>query len=157
MPLKEKDRIKRLNNGELPDTPKIIISVKNIENPKTILKKVKEITTIASKYSYSDNWPSDEEWKKNLPKWFVESMTLKTSEDRDIDENLWHFESFIANLKDRFWLWYSSKLESDSFYVVLEAISAPYLHDTLVYMIYSQGVPMENIDVKDDFYSIDNE
>lgn len=48
-----------------------------------------------SQYAYTETWPTDEEWKDLLPKWFVESIILKTSEDRDNDDNPWHFESWI--------------------------------------------------------------
>ncbi|MGB6093434.1 MAG: hypothetical protein WBF83_06715 [Moheibacter sp.] len=148
----ELKRIDKNNKGELPNAPKIIITVKNVTNPKGILDNTKAIMKVVSQYAYTDKWPTDEEWKEILPIWFVESMTLKTSEDRDRDENLWHYESWIDNIRQRFWLWYSSKAEKDSIQIVLEALSIPYLYDSLLYTFYSQGVPMENIDVKDDVY-----
>jgi len=79
-------------------------------------------------------------------------MTNKTSEDRDKDDDLWHYESWIDNIRQRFWLWYSSKIEKDTLTFVFEAVSIPYLHDSFIYILYSQGIPMENIEVRDDVY-----
>lgn len=149
----ELKRIKNNTKGELPtDIPKIVITVMDIDNPKEILDNVKAIMIIISDYAYTNSWPSEAEWEKLLPRWFVESMTLKKPLDRDKDENLWHFESWIDNIKMRQWLWYSSKADKDSITIVLEALSIPYLFDSLVYTLYSQGIPIENIDVKDDVY-----
>lgn len=148
----ELKRIENNNKGEIPNVPKIIITAKNVRNPKEILENTKIIMKAISQFAYTDKWPSDEEWKNILPTWFVESMTLKNSEDRDKDENLWHYESWIDNIRQRFWLWYSSKTDKNSLQIVLEALSIPYLHDTLVYILYSQGIPIENITVIDDIY-----
>lgn len=148
----ELKRIKENNKGGLPEFTKIIIIVDGIKNPDKILKNTKEIMTTVSEFAYTNQWPSDDEWKTILPKWFVESMTLKSSKERDEDENLYHFESWIANIKDRAWLWYSSKIEKDNLEFVLETLSIPYLFSTFVYILYSQGIPMNSIVVKDDIY-----
>lgn len=148
----ELKRINENNNGEIPNAPKIIITVKGVKNPAEVMRNTKNIMKAISQFAYTDTWPSYEEWQSILPSWFVESMTLKTSSDRDKDENLWHYESWINNIKQRFWLWYSSKTEKDTLKFVLEAVSIPYLHDSFIYILYSQGIPMENIEVKDDVY-----
>lgn len=148
----ELKRIDKNNKGELPNGPKIIITVKNVTNPKEILENTKTIIKAVSQFAYTDKWPTDEEWKEILPTWFVESMTLKSLDEIMKTQGQWHYESWVANIKDRAWLWYSSKIEKDSIQIVLEALSIPYLYDSLLYTFYSQGVPMENIDVKDDVY-----
>lgn len=148
----ELKRIDKNNNGELPNAPKIIITAKNITNPKSILDNTKTIIKAVSQFAYTDKWPTDEEWKEILPTWFVESMTLKSLDEIMKTQGQWHYESWVANIKDRAWLWYSSKVEKESIQIVLEALSVPYLYDSLLYTFYSQGVPMENIDVKDDVY-----
>jgi len=148
----ELKRIEENNRGEFPEFTKIIISIKNVKNSEEVLKKTKEIMKIVSQYAYTKDWPSDEEWKTILPKWFVESMTLKSLEEIMKINGQWHFESWIANIKDRAWLWYSSKVDKDDLVFVLETLSIPYLFSTFIYILYSQGIPMENIVVKDDVY-----
>jgi hypothetical protein len=148
----ELKRIEENNKGGYPEFTKIIITVKNVKNPDDVLKKTKQVMKVVSQYAYTNDWPSDEEWKTILPKWFVESMTLKSLEEIMKVKGQWHFESWIANIKDRAWLWYSSKIEKNSLEFVLETLSIPYLFSTFVYILYSQGIPMENIIVKDGIY-----
>lgn len=148
----ELKRIEENKEGQIPKGPKIIITAKGINNPTEILENTMEIIKNISEHAHPKKWPSDEEWKSILPLWFVESMTAKSSEDRDKDPNLWHFESWIDNIRQRFWVWYSSKIEENSIIIVLEALSIPYLHDTLVYILYSQGIPINNINIEDDVY-----
>lgn len=124
----ELKRIDKNNKGELPNGPKIIITVKNVTNPKEILENTKTIIKAVSQFAYTDKWPTDEEWKEILPTWFVESMTLKSLDEIMKTQGQWHYESWVANIKDRAWLWYSSKIEKDSIQIVLEALSIPYLY-----------------------------
>lgn len=148
----ELKRINENNNGELPKLTKILITVIDVKNPKEVLFKTKEIMKIVSQFAYSKDWPSDKEWKTILPNCFVESMTSKSLEYIMKTKGQWHFESWVANIKDRAWLWYSSKVENDRVEFVLETLSIPYLFSTFVYIIYSQGIPMKNIIIKDDVY-----
>lgn len=148
----ELKRIDKNINGEQPKGPKILITARNLNNPEEVLNNTKTVMKVISKYAYTNSWPNNEEWKEILPKSFVESMTLKTTEDRDKDENLWHFESWVDNIRQRFWVWWSSKMEKNSVCFVFEAISIPYLYDSFIYILYSQGIPIENIIVEDDVY-----
>jgi hypothetical protein len=146
----ELKRIEENTKGEFPEFTKIIITAKNVENAKEVLKKTKEVMKIISSYAYKNEWPSDQMWKTILPAWFVESMTLKTSKDRDNDENQYHFESWIANIKDRAWLWYSSDIKKNDLQFVLETLSTPYLFSTFIYILYCQGIMLDNIIITDD-------
>lgn len=146
----ELTRIEKNNNGEEPKTTKIIIRAKDVKNTDKILLNTKEIMKAISKYAYSNAWPTDDEWKNLLPKWFVESMTLKSSDDRDKDDNLWHYESWVDNMRMRAWVWWSSKKNGNDLEFVLETLSIPYLFENFIYILYSQGVLIENISVIDD-------
>jgi hypothetical protein len=148
----ELKRIDNNNNGELPKGSKIVITASGIANPQEVLDNTKIIMKSISKYAYTNNWPTDKEWKTILPKWFVDSMVLRSAEDRDKNKDLWHFESWIDNIRQRFWVYWSSKADKNSIQFVLEAVSIPYLHDTFVNILYSQGIPMKNISVEDDIY-----
>lgn len=146
----ELNRIENNNSGEEPKTSRIIIRAKNVKNADKVLRNTKEIMKSISKYAYTNTWPNDDEWKDILPKWFVEGMTLKSSTDRDKDDNLWHYESWIDNMRMRAWVWWSSKKSGDDLEFVLETLSIPYLFEGFLYILYSQGVPIENIISVDD-------
>ncbi|WP_452219952.1 hypothetical protein [Lacinutrix salivirga] len=150
---KEVKRINDYNKDEYPTGPKIIMMAHNVENPEQVLAKTKEVMLAVSQFAYTDDWPSDEEWKTILPEWFVSSMTNKTSKDRDKDPNQWHYESWVHNIKMRSWVWWSSKIGEDYVKVTLEALDMPYLHDSFKYIFYSQGIPMKNITDDDDIYN----
>ena len=154
--MKEIDRIENYTNGQLLNKPKLILKIRNIDNPDEVLRKTKEIMKLISQYAYTNDWPNDEEWKTILPNWFVESMTLKTSDDRNKDENLWHFESWIESMYHRAWEWYSSKVSNDSIEITIELLSIPYVFEQFLYIFYSQGIPMNNISDEDDIYGNTN-
>ncbi len=145
-------RIDQNNNGEIPNAPKIVITARGVKNPTEVMSNTKTIMKAISQFAYTNSWPTDEEWKTILPIWFVESMTSKTIEDIMKTKGQWHYESWVDNIRQRFWLWYSSKIEKDTLTFVLEAVSIPFLHDSFIYILYSQGVPMAGIDVRDDVY-----
>ena len=143
-------RIEGNIHGEDPRTTRLIITAKNVKNADDVLKNTKEIMKCISKYAYTSTWPSDEEWKNILPKWFVEGMILKKAKDRDKDKNLYHYESWIANIKERSWIWWSSKKQGNDLIFVLETLDIPYLYGTFLYILYSQGIAMKDIIVEDE-------
>lgn len=150
--MKEIDRIEKNIQGELPDTTKMIITIENVKNPQKVLVKAKEIMKSISQYAYKDNWPSDEEWKDILPKWFVESMTLKTDKELDEDDNQWHYESWVESMYHRAWEWYSSKIDGDKIIIVLKMLNLPYIYEQFLYIFYAQGISMSSMSDVDDIY-----
>lgn len=148
----ELKRIDENNKGETTKMPKLILTIKDVKEPEMVLSKAKEIMKAVSQFAYTNTWPDDEEWKTILPLWFVESMTKKSSKDRDNDDNLWHFESWVANIKDRGWLWYSSKIEKNEITIIFELVDLPILIETMEYVFYAQGIPMQNISNIDEAY-----
>lgn len=145
-------RIDKNTRGELPEKTKMVITISNVEKPEEILNKAKEIMRCISQFAFTNTWPDDQEWKTILPKWFVDSMILKSEKDRDNDEYLWHFESWIESVYHRAWVWWSSKIEENSITIVLETLNIPYLFESLLYVFYAQGISMESMKVVDDIY-----
>jgi hypothetical protein len=147
-------RINNYNNGEFHSGASIYITVTNLEDPEAVLQKTKEVMLAISQYAYTNEWPAEEEWTSILPNWFVISMTSKTDEELDDDLDQWHYESWVSNIKDRAWVWWSSKKGENWLKFQLVALNIPYLHDSFKYIFYAQGVPMESISDKDDIYDI---
>lgn len=145
-------RITNNNKGEWPNGPKILLKAHKVKEPQKVLDKTKEVMLAVSQYAYTNQWPLDEEWKTILPEWFVKSMTDKSEEDLDNDDDQWHYESWVDNIRQRSWVWWSSKIEKDTVTIVLDVLDMPYLHDSLKYVFYAQGIPMSNITDEDDIY-----
>lgn len=150
--MKEIDRIDNYIKGESLNDSKLVFTIRNVDNPEIVLEKAKEIMKIISQYAYTNTWLNDEEWKTTLPVWFVESMTLKTSEDRDRDDNLWHFESWIESMYHRAWEWYSSKTSDSSIEITIKLLNIPFIFEQFLYIFYAQGIPMDKMSDKDDIY-----
>ncbi len=150
--MKEIERIDHNLKGELPDTTKMVITIKNVKNAKEVLENTKEIMKLISQYAYTNTWPSDEEWKHILPKWFVESMTEKSIQEIMSTKGQWHYESWIESMYHRAWEWYSSKIEGDTIIIVLKMLNLPYIYEQFLYIFYSQGIPMSNMSDVDDVY-----
>ena len=79
-------------------------------------------------------------------------MTLKSSEDRDKDDNLWHFESWIESMYHRAWEWWSSEIDGNTLTLTLQTLNLPYIFEQFLYIFYSQGIAMKDIVVHDDIY-----
>lgn len=150
--MKEIERIEQNIQGQLPNSPKMIITIEKVKNPEKIMDNAKEIMKIISQYAYTNNWPSDEEWKTILPQWFVESMTKKSIEEIMKNKGQWHFESWVESMYHRAWEWYSSKIEGDKIIIVLEMLNLPYIFEQFLYIFYAQEIPMSNITDEDDIY-----
>lgn len=150
--MNEIDRIANFKNSESAEGPKMKITISGVDNPEDVLQKTIEIMNAIAQYAYSNNWPEDSEWPTILPTWFVESMTLKTSEDRDNDEHLWHFESWIESMYHRAWEWYSSSVKENELEIVLKLLNIPFVFEQFLYIFYAQGIPMSSIVSNDDVY-----
>ncbi|MET3034803.1 hypothetical protein ABXT08_01755 [Chryseobacterium sp. NRRL B-14859] len=150
--MQEKERIDINNQGQIPDGLKMIIKIKNVNNPQEVLKKAKEVMKSVAQFAHTNNWPKDSEWKSILPKWFVESMTNKTLDEIMSQDGQWHFESWIESMYHRAWEWYSSKIEGNTIIIVLNLLSVPYVFEQFLYIFYSQGISMKNMTSEDDLY-----
>lgn len=149
----ELKRIQNHNNGEpVLEGAKLIITVTDLKAPQSILEKTKEIMTAISQFAYTDTWPSDDEWRDILPKWFVDSMVLKTDEELLADEHQWHFESWVESMYHRGWVWWSSEIDKSTLTITLEALNLPYIFEQFLYIFYAQGIDMKNISSFDDVY-----
>lgn len=148
----EKERILEYNQGQIPEGVKIKILIRNLTSPETVLGKIKDVMSAVSQFAYSGNWPTDEEWKVILPQWLVHSMTSKSTEDRDKDANLWHFESWLESMYHRGWVWWSSEITENSIVIMLKALAIPYVFEQLLFTIYGQGISLNNVSVNDDVY-----
>jgi hypothetical protein len=132
----EKDRILNNNNGEMPEGPYSIVRVKEISNPSLELDTFKQ-TMIA----FLDNHNLNEEdirWNAILPRKLVRFTEQLEEEDYHNDDIISHIPTMIYKLRDiREWEWYSSKLISNGFEVIIKnrfwGIFLPLLHH--------QGIP----------------
>jgi len=136
----EKERIAQNNNGELPEGGYDILRIKGISNASAELATFKQTIT-----AFLDNKHLDEEdpkWKTLLPKKIVEFTEQLEEEDYHKDDLVSHIPAMIDALKDiREWEWYSSKLFSDGFEIIMKGI----FRGIFIPIIHHQGIPHSNI------------
>lgn len=136
-------RITRHTHGETP--PPVIVTLHaECPNPTTCLERVKGVMAVVASYR-PDNWPSDEEWERLLPSWFVTQAKAHTSEEIKRDERLWDWEGWLDAMKIRGWEWWSSAVDDAGWTAYLVAHSWPYGSGPLEYVAYSSGASVVTI------------
>lgn len=131
-------------NGEIPTNGYLLFKV-YAEQPKDKLNLILAVIQSIEKFE-EDNWPSDEEWNKILPSWFLNKIK-NYSYDEILKSNglLWDYGSWLDAMKYRGWNWYSSKVNTSYFDIILNPFNFPYSVNPLEYLIYETGIPIKNI------------
>jgi hypothetical protein len=109
--------------------------------------QIKEVVKAIALYD-PDNWLADENWEKILPYWFVSRVKDYSIEDIIQNPNLWHFGSWLDAMKYRGWKWFSSKVYSNEFIIILEPLEFPYSVNSLEFVIMESGINLGNIKFK---------
>jgi len=139
----EKERILKNNSGRLPSGVYDIIRIKNVAKPKEELQGFKDFVL-----AYLDNSElpyGDVKWKEVLPKKFVRFSEQLEDEDYGRDNMTAHISGMICDMqKVRQWEWYSSKLTSDGFEVVVTGE----FHAIFQSILHHQGLPHASIFVE---------
>jgi hypothetical protein len=118
-----------------------IITVK----PEMKLSKVKEVMSVIASYNPT-NWPDDNTWDLQLPRWFVNKIKSYSLEEINQSGHLlWDYGSWLDAMKFRGWEWFSSKVDHNGFLIYLKAIDFPFSVNPLEYVIYESGVPLSDI------------
>ena len=139
----EKERILKNNSGELPSGVFDIIKIKNTPNPKDELQSFKDFVLSCIDNSELPN--NDIGWKEVLPKKFVRFSEQLEEEDYGRDNMTAPILSMVHGMqKVRQWEWYSSKLTSDGFEVVVTGK----FHYIFRSILHHQGLPHTSIFVE---------
>lgn len=145
--MEETERILENQAGELPPKTGLKISAREVESPLVQLNRVLEV--VSAIVNSEGKSLTDEEWEDTLPSWFVDSMVSRSLKEIKVNENLWHFGSWIDAIQQRGWKWWSSITTKDGFSVYLESLTYPYNIDPFIYVIYSTGVERKNIIIEE--------
>ena len=113
-------------------------------NAEQVLRKAQTVMAIVNEVSLSDAWPTDEDWSRRLPSWFVEACKQEDAEDETRDSGtpelseqeraaryfarkwkLTHWTSWM-NASEREWLWWSAQArDPDTIHVVVDRLGDP--------------------------------
>lgn len=137
MGMTELHRINTNINGERPAGSFVLFSVK-CASPAEALTKIKAIAEVLTAMN-ADSWPTEEEWARRLPRWFVSAIKSNTIEMIHSNPILWDYGSWLDALRMRQWEWFSSQLFANGFEIVCAINGVPYSINTLEYIIYESG------------------
>jgi hypothetical protein len=130
-------RITNYTHGETP--PPVVVTMQAVcSDLPACLDRVKEVMVVIARYR-PDAWPSDEEWERLLPAWFVTKTKAHTIEEIERDERCWDWEGWLDAMKVRGWEWWSSTCSQTGWACYLVAHSWPYGSGPLEYVAYSAG------------------
>lgn len=130
--MNELQRIVINTYGEKP--PQFVVRLSaQCDVPSLSIDRIKEVMKVISEKKMSE-WPDDEWWNQNLPKWFLDSFQGHSLEELLNDPNLWDFGSWLDAMKNPGWEWWSSNVTDDGWEISVTAHSDPYSIDPLVYL-----------------------
>lgn len=138
------EEIKRIKNNNIGQTPrglKTIIEVSGIPDAKAKLESIKTILSTFIENKHLEN--TDPQWEELLPEKFVKFIQSLSDKDFDNDHYLQSIDIYIYHLKDRPWEWYSSKLNTDGFKIVMQGTFYP----KYSWLIHCQNIPLKNIQI----------
>ena len=111
-----------------------VYEVDSPTNPNDVLSKITNIMTTIEKQS-TDSWPTDDNWKLILPKWFVNSfVNLSQEEARVLLANTpksewsklpWDFGSWLDAIRVKGWICRGIEQENNRILIKLEIIEWP--------------------------------
>lgn len=143
----ERDRIYNFINAELPDSGYLLFKA-TTDTPNEKLRMITSVIDIVSLYDEND-WPKDEQWDDFLPAWFLNKIKNYTLEEINSNSLLWDYGSWLDAMKYRGWKWYSSKIETHNFIIILEPNSFPFSVNPLEYLIYETEIATNSITFED--------
>jgi hypothetical protein len=95
------------------------------------------------------SWPTDKIWHQTLPQWFSdqtrtytreEADALQSSTPRELWSTLpWDFGSWLDEIKDRQWRWYSHQFMNNQMEINLLILGWPALLDAFEYALRTTG------------------
>ncbi|HEY3267852.1 MAG TPA: hypothetical protein VGM37_13055 [Armatimonadota bacterium] len=76
-------------------------------------------------------WPSNEEWARRLPPWFVARCAPQTAETANVGEGRWTLANWVYWFlpEQRFWVWWNARLPDPNtllVYVVVDGWPFPW-------------------------------
>lgn len=144
MDINEYDRIVNFNSGEQPNKGYLLFIVETDESFQKLMQ-LKEVIIAISKFN-EQNWPDDETWDNSLPKWFLTKIKSHSIEEISQESRLlWEYGSWLDAMKFRGWEWYSSKLNSNGFEIILDPCVFPFSVNPFEYIIFELDVELKNI------------
>jgi hypothetical protein len=132
------ERIQQYTKGELPPPVRILLRFSTATSAAEVLERARQVIGLVAS-AQKGEWPSDDEWRRSLPGWFVGSFEGHNLEDLLADSSLWDFGSWLDAMKNPGWEWWSCEAAQRSGTVRCMGHSAPFAIEPLIYLLRISG------------------
>jgi hypothetical protein len=132
------DRIDRNMAGELPPPVAIWLRFAGTVRPSEVLDRTRQVMRLIATSQRAD-WPSDDDWRRRLPDWFLRNFDSHTHEALLADPTLWDFGSWLDAMRKPGWEWWSSESNDQGGIVRCIAYSDPFAIEPLMYLLRAAG------------------
>ncbi|MFP4299056.1 MAG: hypothetical protein ACLFT0_14625 [Spirulinaceae cyanobacterium] len=164
--MKTADELRHLSNLSNPEDRVdygnflITFNVQCRGNAEQVLQNCREVLALVLQ-QYEGTWPSEEEWFKILPQWFIQQCaaekTLEEDEQytarwrtlsreeqiQELEQERWSVMEWVSWFdldEPRYWFWWDAVIEnSNSFWVTLEAIDIPFPYGSFEWLLKASG------------------
>src|SRR5687767_1090233 len=99
-------RIDRFTNGESPPDVCVRLRFRTAGTIDDVLARVRGVMRLVAA-GQAGAWPTDEDWRRDLPSWFLQSFEGHTLADILANPELWDFGSWLDAMKVPGWEWWS--------------------------------------------------
>lgn len=143
--MSELNRISNNSDGQLPSGSYQILKIKNYPDASEELETFKNFMIAFLENKSLD--PSDDQWNSLIPERIIKFSEQLEEYDLQKDEFLHSLGSIIDSLQTiKDWEWYSSKITSDGFEVVVTGT----LYIIFIGLVHHLGIPLSSIFVEID-------
>lgn len=132
------ERIDQNTSGEAPPAVGLRLQFLSAARPEDVLARTRQVMRLVAAVQQG-KWPTDEEWRRRLPEWFLHTFERHSVDQLMANPNLWDFGSWLDAMKHPGWEWWSSGASDTGGIVRCVAHADPYAVEPLIYLIRSAG------------------
>jgi hypothetical protein len=141
------ERIEQYTSGEIPPPVALRLRFASGTRPEGVLNRTRQVMRQVAVAQRGD-WPTDDDWRRRLPAWFLRSFEGHNWDELIADSSLWDFGSWLDAMKGPGWEWWSSEVCNDEGIVRCVAYADPYGVEPLEFLLRSAGAL--EVDFKED-------
>lgn len=142
------ERIEGNVSGEAPPPVALRVRFESHRKAREVLKRTQEVMREIAAVKTAD-WPTDDDWRRRLPAWFVGSFEGRTLAELVSDLSLWDYGSWLDAMKAPGWEWWSSEVGDNKGSVRCVAYAYPFGVEPLMYVLRSAGASAVQFEEED--------
>lgn len=131
-------RIQRHTKDELPPPVRLRLRFQATVSGETVLERARQVMRLVA-VAQDQQWPSDEDWRRALPEWFLRSFDGHDAQELLAHPELWDFGSWLDAMKNPGWEWWSCHSDDRGGSVRAVAYAEPFSIEPLEYLLRASG------------------